>query len=221
MSLLTSSSKRFNRLLLLLALPVLLFSFAFMPSDEDEGLQIGKELPLAERLMPSIDGTELNLKNLAGENGLIVVFSCNTCPFVVGNEDFAGWEHKYNDLYEQAAAKKIGFVLVNSNEAKRDGADSMEEMIAHAKAEGYKMPYIIDAQHELADALGAKTTPHVYAFDKQLRLAYKGSIDNSWDSKREADANYLSDVIVYLGGGKKLREHSTSPRGCSIKRVTL
>jgi len=221
MSLLTSSSKRFNRLLLLLAIPLIGFSFAFMPPDEDEGLKIGKELPLAERVMPSIDGTESNLKSIAGENGLIVVFSCNTCPFVVGNEDFAGWERQYNDLYAQATVKNIGFVLVNANEGKRDGVDSMEKMIEHAATAGYKMPYVIDAQNELADALGAKTTPHVYAFDKELRLVYKGSIDNTWDSKREADANYLSEVIVYLGGGMKLKTHSTPPRGCSIKRVTL
>lgn len=199
-----------------------MFSFGFMPTDEEEGLKIGKELPLAERSMPSIAGVEVNLKSLAGENGLIVVFSCNTCPFVVGNEDFAGWERQYNDLYEQATARNIGFVLVNSNEGKRDGVDSMEKMMERAKEQGYKMPYVLDAQHELADALGAKTTPHVYAFDKGLRLLYKGSIDNSWDSKRETEANYLADVIVYLGGeGKKLREQSTSPRGCSIKRITL
>ncbi|OFZ10182.1 MAG: hypothetical protein A3D92_15160 [Bacteroidetes bacterium RIFCSPHIGHO2_02_FULL_44_7] len=221
MSLLTSPSKRFTRLLLLLALPLLLFSFAFMPPDEDEGLKIGKELPLTERSMPAIDGSASNLKSLAGENGLILVFSCNTCPFVIGNEDFPGWERQYNDLYAQAAAKNVGFVLVNSNEAQRDGVDSMEEMIEHARLESYKMPYVIDTQHALADALGAKTTPHVYAFDKELRLVYKGSIDNSWDSKREADANYLSDVIVYLGGGMKLKTHSTPPRGCSIKRITL
>lgn len=220
MSLLTNRKIRLSLLPLLIAVPLLLLSAMPTSGGEEEDLKIGQKLPLADQLMTATDGTSQALSAYAGKNGLIVVFSCNTCPFVVGNEDFPGWERQYNALSEKANAHGIGFVLVNANEAKRNGDDSMDAMIQRAAEQAYRMPYLLDKDHQLADAVGARTTPHVYAFDKELRLVYKGSIDNSWDSKREQDEYYLGAVIEHLDGGIKLRTQSTPPRGCSIKRIT-
>ena len=88
--------------------------------------------PLADIKMKNAQGGELSLNDAKKEKGLIVVFSCNTCPFVVGTPDFPGWERQYNELNELATKNNIGFALVNSNEAKRDGADSFDAMIEHA-----------------------------------------------------------------------------------------
>ncbi len=220
MSLFTSPSKGIVTLFAVAAIPLSFLFMSFGSGDGDDGLKIGKQMPMADRAMPGVDNTSKTLKDFMGENGLIVIFSCNTCPFVVGNDDFPGWERQYNTLFESASGHKIGMVLVNSNEAKRGGDDSMDQMKLHARDAGYKAPYVVDENHELADAVGAKTTPHVYVFDKEQRLVYKGSIDNSWDSKRESDEHYLMEVIEHLDGGKKIKENSTPPRGCSIKRVS-
>jgi len=199
-------------------------AFAFVLSSMqvdkggDEGLAIGKAMPLGSYEMEDSDSGSYTLNDLKKENGLIVIFSCNTCPFVVGSSSFAGWEGQYNDIYEKALAQNIGLVLVNSNVAKRDGEDSKSEMKKHKAELGYKMPYVIDKDAKLADALGAKTTPHIYMFNKDGNLVYKGSIDNSWDTKREKLETYLFDAIEAVGNGKKIKNNSTTPRGCSIKK---
>lgn len=190
-------------------------------NQSDEGLEIGKKAPLMEYNMFNIDGTKHSLKSLMQKRGLIVVFSCNTCPFVVGSESFEGWEKQYNALKERASALGYGFVLINSNQAKRDGDDSMEQMQSHAKDMGYTMPYLVDENSQLADAFGAKTTPHVYVLNVKEELIYSGAIDNSVDSKRKSDEHYLLDALANDSSGEKIKLNNTPPRGCSIKRVVV
>lgn len=214
-------ANRFKQILPLRAILVLptivLFTSSSIYGDIKE-LKIGKQGPMTSEKMQNIDGEMLSLDDLKKENGLIIVFSCNTCPFVVGNEDFEGWEKQYNDLNAKASAENIGMVLINSNEAKRDGDDSFEAMQQHAKKMGYTIPYLVDVDSKLADAYGAKTTPHVFVLDAKNSLIYKGSIDNIWDSKREETTPYLYDVIDYLTKNSTLKNNDTPPRGCSIKR---
>lgn len=200
---------------------MLLVLFVLSSAGGGKELKIGKSMPLSERDMQGTDGKSHTLNSALKENGLIVIFSCNTCPFVVGNDKFEGWEKQYNELYTKATSNNIGMVLVNSNEAKRDGADSMDEMIKHGEKAAYTMHYLVDENSALADACGAKTTPHVFVFNADKKLIYKGSIDNSWDGQRTDTEHYLNNVIEHLGKGAKLNEKSTSPRGCSIKRVQV
>jgi hypothetical protein len=181
-------------------------------------LKLGKTAPKKELAMAGVDGQSRSLIDCKGDNGLLVIFSCNTCPFVVGMDKFAGWEVQYNDMAKIASAGNIGTVLVNSNEAKREGDDSMDAMKSRSSEKGYTMPYLLDKDSELANAFGAKTTPHVYLFDKNMKLVYTGSIDNSWDSKRTEDAAYLKSALDQLTKGEKITENNTVPRGCSIKR---
>ncbi len=182
-------------------------------------LRIKDKAPMQQIDMKSVNGSMYNLNSLKKDKGLIVIFSCNSCPFVVGSDDFPGWEKQYDSLYNEAISNNIGFVLVNSNEGKRTQADSYEEMIKHAKEQNYTMPYVVDEKAALANAFGAKTTPHVYFFDQTLSLIYTGSIDNSWDKGRKSDQFYLFDAIKAQGKGKKIKPNTTEPKGCGIKRV--
>lgn len=186
---------------------------------ENKALEIGKEIPLSEEKMENIDGKSYSLNDLKKEKGLLVIFSCNTCPFVVGNGDKEGWEGRYNDLYTMALKNNMGMVLVNSNEAKRKGDDSMKNMKAHAKEEGYKMAYVIDADHKLADAVGARTTPHVYLLDKDLKLVYRGLIDDNVNSAKEVKEKYLERAMQEVANGRTPEPGTTKAMGCSIKRV--
>lgn len=196
---------------------ILLFATSFMMVG-DKGLKIGKKAPMMNIKMDGVDGNQYALQDLIKSNGLMVVFSCNTCPFVVGNDHFEGWERQYNEIYEKAQDANIGFVLINSNEAKRAGEDSLEEMKKHAEKMNYKMHYLVDKQSKLADAFGAKTTPHVFVINGKGKLVYKGSIDNSWDSKRTEDLHYVNEVITALTREQDIPNKETQPRGCSIKR---
>ena len=202
-------------ILLALAPAMLLMSAAF---NKKTGIEIGENAPLTKTKMTNVDGKKYTLEGLKKEKGLVVVFSCNTCPFVVGSKSFAGWEKDYNSLSELANQKDLGFVLINANEAKRKDEDSLEEMKKRAKEKEYKMPYLVDKKSALADAFGAKTTPHVFVFDENMKLIYNGSIDNSWDSKREEDVSYLKNVMTQLSANQTITTAQTPPRGCSIKR---
>lgn len=163
--------------------------------------------------------TEKALKDYKLDKGLVVIFSCNTCPFVVGTPDFTGWERQYNDLFEKAKSMNIGFVVVNANEGKRGNEDSREAMIRHAEEKGYKMSYLLDVNSTLANAFEAKTTPHVYLFNSDLKLVYSGSVDNIWDNKRKTEVPYLLNAMNAITEGKKVKQSATPPKGCSIKRV--
>jgi hypothetical protein len=150
----------------------------------------------------------------------LVIFSCNTCPFVVGNgAKTEGWEGRYNGLAELAESLNIGMVLVNSNEAKRDGDDSFTEMKNHAKEAGYTMPYLVDEGSKLANACGARTTPHVYLYNSKLELAYRGSIDDNVNRAAEVKERYLEMAMTRMAEAKKIKTSETKAVGCSIKRV--
>ncbi|MBU2018334.1 MAG: thioredoxin family protein [Bacteroidetes bacterium] len=203
------------------------FSIAFAASvlislaltvNKNNTIEIGQTAPLLSEKMKGVDGNEFSLLDLKKEKGLVVVFSCNTCPFVIGSDSFGGWERMYNETAEIAAQKGFGFVLINSNEAKREGDDSFEEMKKRASLKNYNMPYLVDSNSKLANAFGAKTTPHVYVLNKDMELVYMGSIDNSWDNSRKEDIPYLQNALKQLDKGTKVIEASTPPRGCSIKR---
>jgi hypothetical protein len=210
------SNQPLRALFIFLILPTLLLSVA--SSEKVKSLKIGKKMPVSDVEMKGTDGVIYTLDKLKAEKGLVVIFSCNTCPFVVGSTSFPGWEGKYNDLHEKAEKAGLGFVLINSNEAKRENEDSMEEMIKRSAEKGYKMTYVQDTDSKVADAFGAKTTPHVFVFDGTDKLIYRGSIDNTWDNQRESDINYLENALNALSSGNNISEKDTAPRGCSIKR---
>ena len=137
----------------------------------------------------------------------------------VGSDNFEGWEKQYNDLNKFAANYGFKMVLINSNEAKRDHDDSPDAMKKRAKEKGYTMPYLIDKNSELADAFGARTTPHVFLLNQKMELIYTGAIDNKVDGKRSSDENYLKNAIEAVTSDKEITTNSTPPRGCSIKRM--
>lgn len=192
---------------------------AFTIHDPEGIINIGETAPQSDLKMLDVLGDEFSLNDLVGENGLLVIFSCNTCPFVVGNgEKSEGWEGRYNGIYDQVSDNNIGMVLVNSNEAKRDGDDSYEKMQEHAEAANYKMNYVVDENHVLADAFGAKTTPHVFLFDASMKLVYKGAIDDNVNKSSEVEQEYLANAIANLIAGNAIDPNSTKQLGCSIKR---
>ena len=181
---------------------------------------IGEKAPMITAPLMGIDGKANTLLNLKGGNGLLVIFSCNTCPFVVGNaHKTEGWEGRYNGLAELAESLNIGMVLVNSNEAKREGDDSLPAMKNHAMEAGYTMPYVVDEGSKLANACGARTTPHVYLYNSNLELAYRGAIDDNVNRAEEVKERYLDMAMRRMAEGKKIKTTETKAVGCSIKRV--
>ena len=181
-------------------------------AQKNSSLELGSIIPLSKELMINVNDEKMSLDNNFNENGLLVVFSCNTCPFVVM------WEDRYKQLEKICKSNKVGMVYINSNEAKRDGDDSKEAMKNYAKSMGYTFPYLIDQNSNVANAFGAKTTPHTYLFDKNKKLVYKGAIDDNFRDKLQVKETYLLDAIEQMVSGVDIKIKETNARGCSIKR---
>ena len=190
----------------------ILSGFSFVKGDKM--LEIGADAPMTDYEMKGISGKSFTLEEIKDENGLLVIFSCNTCPFVLG------WEERYPKLGDLTRKNNIGMVLVNSNEAKRKGEDSMRAMQNHHSKAGYNTPYVIDESSKLANAFGAKTTPHVYLFDADMKLKYRGSINDKYEnSDKKAREEYLQKAIKAMLNGEEIDPKETKQIGCSIKRV--
>lgn len=204
---------------------IVAFGALFMAFNEgavsEETLAIGAVAPKADLKMELTNGKSISLKEVKMNNGLLVVFSCNTCPFVIGAEGYGvGWEGRYVDVQKAAEKAGVGMVLVNSNEAKRDKGDGMADMKQRAKEKGFEsIMYALDKNSELANAFGARTTPHVFLFDKDMKLVYRGAIDDSNEGPEKVTKHYLKDALNSLSTGKKIDPAETKSVGCSIKRV--
>lgn len=193
--------------------------FIFQSFDNKEMLEIGSEIPLPNKSMLNIDDKEYSFDDLKKENGLLVIFSCNTCPFVIGNGSKSeGWENRYPELGDISNDLNIGMVLINSNAAKRDDGDSFKEMQERYKSKGYNSYYVLDINSEMADAFGALTTPHVYLFDNNMKLVYRGAIDDNVKKSSEVKAFYLQDALNNMVAGNPIEPQTTRQLGCSIKR---
>ena len=204
-----------KKALLFFPLLLLVFNSSLIYSQ----VKLKSHLPLENKVFSNATGSDsLTLSQLKKSNGLIIVFSANSCPFVVGSENFPGWEVQYNALFLEAQKLNIGFAVINSNAGKRGGDDSWRKMLEHAKEKGYLMPYLLDENSELANSCAAKTTPHVFFYNGELSLIYTGSIDNIWDKERKSTIPYLKIAMEANANNKKIKTSQTPPKGCSIKR---
>ena len=174
-------------------------------------LSIGNEFLGVDYILKNIDGNDTSLDKLKKSNGILVVFSCNTCPWVIR------WQDRYNLLSAFSRKNDIGFVAVNSNARLHESVDSMDEMIYHATTNEYGFPYVLDKDAKLAKAFGAMKTPHVYLFNSDNKLVYTGAIDDNAKSAKKVKNNYLMDAIRALGTNKKIKISETKALGCSIK----
>jgi hypothetical protein len=194
----------------LYALAVLgLAAFTFHPTDEP--LEIGSPAPMTDVAMLNVDGDSLSLADAAGENGLLVMFSCNTCPWV------AAWEDRYPVVAEKAEALGIGIIVLNSNATYRDQGDGYADMQTRAVDMGYTFPYVVDENAALATAFGATRTPEAFLFNSGMTLAYHGAIDDNAKKPAEVENTYLLDAMAAMVAGEAIAQEVTKSVGCTIK----
>ncbi|MEX0967357.1 MAG: thioredoxin family protein [Bacteroidia bacterium] len=194
---------------LLLLLP--LFLFAFAPAGET-GYKVGDK---AEDFnLPGVDGKMVSMASMNEAKGYIVIFSCNTCPYVVASED------RMVTLHNKYAPQGFPVIAINPNDTKIKPEDDMKHMKARAKEKGFTFPYLRDDTQEVTRRFGATRTPHVYLLEKEddgLYVRYIGAID---DNTRDANAvkeHYLEDAIAAVQNGEKPQPDYTRAIGCTIK----
>lgn len=177
-----------------------------------EPLPIGAAIPKMDVKLKDVSGKMISFKDALKGNGLLVMFSCNTCPYVIRNQDRTQEAGKY------AAAKNLGFVVVNSNENLREGEDSFEAMQKYAKEQGYTWNYVLDPNSEMADAFGATRTPECFLFNKEGKLVYHGAIDDNPNDAGSVSRKHLKEAIDEMLSGKEVTTKLTRSVGCTIKR---
>lgn len=182
-------------------------------SLRENNLPIGAPLPKADVKLLDITGKEITLKTSMKENGLLVMFSCNTCPVVVKNQPRA------KEVCQYSLSKNVGVVVLNSNEANRNDDESLVAMKNYAKAQSYSWYYAVDKNNELADAFGANRTPECFLFDKNGKLVYHGAIDDNPNDGNNVSRHHLKEAINELLNGKDVSVKETKSVGCSIKRI--
>ncbi|MCX7895206.1 MAG: thioredoxin family protein [Thermoanaerobaculum sp.] len=176
-------------------------------------LKPGEALPasVTNVKMKGVDGKEITLKELAGPKGLLVIFSCNHCPWV------KAWQGRMVALGNEYSKKGVGVVAINSNDPVAYPDDDFDHMVAQAKEHGYQFAYVVDATSDVARAFGATRTPEVFLFDAQGKLVYHGAIDDNAEKPQEVKKTYLADALQALVEGKPVPVAETKALGCSIK----
>lgn len=194
----------------LLLMPVVaLLAFAL-----NDPLPIGSDMPKANNKLKDISGKEITLKNAAKENGLLVMFSCNTCPVV------RNYQARTREICAFAMKKNVGVVLLNSNEANRSSSESLTAMQEYAKEQGYNWYYAEDKNNELADAFGASRTPECFLFDKNGKLVYHGAIDDNPSDEASVTRHHLKEAMNEMLVEKEVSVKQSRSVGCSIKRIS-
>ena len=191
---------------------ITILSIALISFVHADVLNIGDALPKAALKLKEVSGKEITMEAAKKENGLLVMFSCNTCPYVLKNQE------RTNEICAYAQNLNIGVVILNSNEAKRTDDDSYAAMKEYYKAQKYNWFYAVDENSTIADAFGANRTPECFLFDKNLKLAYHGAIDDNPSDASKVDRKHLHIAIDELVGGKDISTKITRSVGCSIKR---
>jgi peroxiredoxin len=160
--------------------------------------------------LPGVDGERHSLADYADAEALVLVQSCNHCPYV------QAWEDRMSAIQRDYEGRGVRLVAVSSNDAEAYPEDSFEEMRKRAERRGFTFDYLYDEEQGVARALGATRTPEVFLYDRDRRLRYHGAIDDSRDD-RAVTRHYLRDALDAVLAGRDPATAETPPVGCTVK----
>ena len=175
----------------------------------DNKLRIGDEAP--DFRLPGVDGHTFSLDSFAGAEILVVMFTCNHCPYVQAYED------RLIAIQRDYADRAVRLVAINSNDAQGYPEDGFEQMVERAREIGFNFPYLRDESQEAAGAFGAQCTPEIFVFDKQRLLHYHGRVDDNWKYPEAARQHDLRDALDALLAGGPVAKPENRAIGCSLK----
>ena len=171
-------------------------------------LEIGDRAP--DFSLPAVDGKTYTLEDFAGSAALVVVFSCNHCPFVIGSEDRM-------NAFAADYVHGVAMIAINSNETDNHPDDSFEHMVTRAAEKDFQFVYARDEDQSVALAYGALRTPHYYLFDADRRLRYTGRMDDDPRDAANARTHELRDAADAVLAGSAVAVELTNPIGCNVK----
>ncbi|MDX2415019.1 MAG: thioredoxin family protein [Bacteroidales bacterium] len=172
-------------------------------------LQIGDSAP--DFKLKATDGKEYRLEDFSSCGFLVLFFTCNHCPYVIGSDE------NTRDLANSFAPEGVRFVGINSNSPNTYPEDDFDHMGARMKEYRFPWVYLYDDSQDVAKAYGALRTPHFFVFDKDRILAYTGrAVDYPRDAAK-AKTFDLKFALEELISGKTISNPVTNPLGCNVK----
>lgn len=157
--------------------------------------------------LPGTDGEEYTLDSFSDSKILVIVFTCNHCPYAQALED------RLLHFYEEFKDKGVQIIAINSNDGESYPDDDFEAM----QDKEYPFPYLHDEDQEVAHAYKAQCTPDIYVYDEFLKLAYHGRFDDNWKNPADVESEDLKEAVEALINGKKVNPDQKPSMGCSIK----
>ena len=163
-------------------------------------------------LLDTVSGMNKSLDSVRGDKATVIIFSCNHCPFVIHvNQTMI-------DVANDYAEKGVKMVVISSNDVENYQEDSPDKMSIVAKVLQYPFPYLYDETQEVAKAYDAACTPDIYLFDEDLKLYYRGRLDQSRPGNTHPkDGADIRSAIDDVLAGKEAPEKQYPSAGCNIK----
>ncbi len=194
----------------------IVFSFAFailsLVAVQAQTLKPGDKAPNFS--LKNVDGKTVSLSDYKKEKGVIVIFSCNTCPYVVAYED------RMIELHRKFSKLGYPVIAINPNNPEVSKGDSFEAMQVRAKEKAFPFAYLFDEKQEIFPKYGATRTPEVFLLKKvkkEFVVAYTGTIDDNYKDKNEVKEKYLENAVNAVKEGKTPVPATTKAIGCGIK----
>ena len=169
---------------------------------------LGAEAPQFD--LPGVDGQNHSLDSYAEADVLVLVQSCNHCPYV------QAWEGRLSAIASDYADGGVRVVAVNSNDANSHPEDSFDVMRKRSREQGFTFHYLYDEPQAIARALEAERTPEVFVYDRDRRLRYHGAIDDNRD-ETGVSQQYVRDALDAVLAGQDPPLAETPPVGCTVK----
>ncbi len=171
-------------------------------------LDIGDRAPAWSNL-PGVDGKKHSLDDLKEKEAVVVVFTCNSCPYAV---DYEGRMISFVSKHGGAEGK-VALVAINVNQVPEDSPEKMKE---RAKEQNFNFPYLYDASQKIAKEFGATSTPEFFVLNKKREVVYMGAMDDNTDAKL-AKTNYVEEAVAAVLNGEMPKTKETVARGCLVR----
>ncbi|MBI5192227.1 MAG: thioredoxin family protein [Nitrospirae bacterium] len=172
-------------------------------------IKLGDKAP--DFSLKGVDGKIYSLDSFSNYEILVIIISCNHCPYVVAYED------RLIDIQRDYSNKGVRLAAINPNNEMTHSEDSFENMVIRSAKKGFNFPYLRDASQEIPKLLGAQYTPEVYAFDKNRKLRYHGRIDDNYGNPAAVSRHDLRDALDSIVSGRGVQYPDTTAIGCTIK----
>lgn len=172
-------------------------------------LSIGSNVP--EFNLRGIDDKIYSLESFEDSKALVIIFSCNHCPYV------QAYESRMKNIQDEYRDKGVMLVAINPNDASTHPDDSFENMKKRAAREKFNFIYLRDEDQTVAKSFDATHTPEIFLFNEDKKLVYHGKIDDNWQEPEKIVNHYLRNAIDELLAGTEISVPETYSIGCTIK----